>query len=56
VGHAGFRARYGIDSPLEILSGYRTPASNQKLREAGVPAARQSLHMVGARPTSVSPT
>jgi hypothetical protein len=34
-------------TPLEILSGYRTPASNQKLREAGVPAARQSLHMVG---------
>jgi len=42
-----FVARYGIDTPLEILSGYRTPASNQKLREAGVPAARQSLHMEG---------
>jgi uncharacterized protein YcbK (DUF882 family) len=46
-GSQAFVARYGIDSPLEILSGYRTPASNEKLREAGVPAARQSLHMVG---------
>jgi uncharacterized protein YcbK (DUF882 family) len=39
--------RATASTPLEILSGYRTPASNQKLREAGVPAARQSLHMVG---------
>lgn len=46
-GTQAFVARYGIDSPVEILSGYRTPASNAKLREAGVPAARQSLHMVG---------
>ncbi|ELX09237.1 putative secreted protein [Janthinobacterium sp. HH01] len=46
-GTQAFVARYGIDTPLEILSGYRTPASNQKLREAGVPAARQSLHMEG---------
>ncbi|RZT09969.1 Uncharacterized conserved protein YcbK, DUF882 family [Duganella sp. CF402] len=46
-GTQAFVRRYGIDSPLEILSGYRTPASNNKLREAGVPAARQSLHMVG---------
>lgn len=46
-GTQAFVARYGIESPLEILSGYRTPASNAKLREAGVPAARQSLHMVG---------
>jgi uncharacterized protein YcbK (DUF882 family) len=42
-----FVARYGIEHPLEILSGYRTPASNQRLREQGVPAARQSLHMSG---------
>ncbi|CDG82528.1 YcbK family protein [Janthinobacterium agaricidamnosum] len=46
-GTQAFVARYGIDEPLEILSGYRTPASNAKLREAGIPAARQSLHMVG---------
>ena len=46
-GTQAFVARYGIDTPLEILSGYRTAASNQKLREAGVPAARQSLHIEG---------
>jgi uncharacterized protein YcbK (DUF882 family) len=42
-----FVARYGLDRPLEILSGYRTPASNARLREQGIPAARQSLHMSG---------
>jgi uncharacterized protein YcbK (DUF882 family) len=46
-GTQAFVARYGIDQPLEILSGYRTAKSNSKLREAGVPAARQSLHMEG---------
>jgi len=46
-GTQAFVARYGIETPVEILSGYRTPASNQKLREAGVPAARQSLHIEG---------
>ncbi|TQK03252.1 DUF882 domain-containing protein [Herbaspirillum sp. SJZ107] len=42
-----FVARYGLDKPMEILSGYRTPASNSRLIEQGVPAARQSLHMSG---------
>jgi uncharacterized protein YcbK (DUF882 family) len=42
-----FIARYGLIQPLEILSGYRSPESNKRLREAGIPAARQSLHMVG---------
>jgi uncharacterized protein YcbK (DUF882 family) len=46
-GTQAFVARYGIDHPLEILSGYRTPNSNKKLIEAGVPAARQSLHITG---------
>lgn len=46
-GTQAFVQRYGIDTPLEILSGYRTPSSNSKLREAGVPAARQSLHIEG---------
>jgi uncharacterized protein YcbK (DUF882 family) len=46
-GTQAFVARYGIDTPLEILSGYRTPSSNKKLIEAGVPAARQSLHIEG---------
>ncbi|MDN4039628.1 DUF882 domain-containing protein [Massilia sp. YIM B02443] len=42
-----FIARYGLNQPVEILSGYRTPASNKRLQEAGIPAARKSLHMVG---------
>lgn len=46
-GTQAFVARYGIVAPLEILSGYRTPESNQRLREQGVPAARKSLHMDG---------
>jgi uncharacterized protein YcbK (DUF882 family) len=46
-GTQAFVARYGMDRPLEILSGYRTAASNQRLREDGIPAARQSLHLSG---------
>ncbi|MEC5160604.1 DUF882 domain-containing protein [Janthinobacterium sp. CG_S6] len=46
-GTQAFVARYGIEHPLEILSGYRTPNSNKRLIEAGVPAARQSLHISG---------
>ncbi|MGZ5200689.1 MAG: DUF882 domain-containing protein [Telluria sp.] len=46
-GTQAFVARYGLEQPLEILSGYRTPASNKRLIESGVPAARQSLHMSG---------
>lgn len=40
-----FVARYGMSAPLEILSGYRTAATNRHLIETGVPAARKSLHM-----------
>jgi len=46
-GTQAFVARYGMDRPLEILSGYRTPASNNNLIERGIPAARQSLHLSG---------
>jgi uncharacterized protein YcbK (DUF882 family) len=46
-GTQAFIARYGMDQPLEILSGYRTAKSNNKLIEQGVPAARQSLHIEG---------
>jgi uncharacterized protein YcbK (DUF882 family) len=46
-GAQAFVARYGMDAPMEILSGYRSPATNAKLIEAGIPAARQSLHMKG---------
>jgi uncharacterized protein YcbK (DUF882 family) len=46
-GTQAFIARYGLSQPLEILSGYRTEASNKRLIEEGVPAARKSLHMLG---------
>jgi uncharacterized protein YcbK (DUF882 family) len=46
-GTQAFIARYGMNQPLEILSGYRTPATNQGLIESGVPAARKSLHLEG---------
>lgn len=46
-GTQAFIARYGLNQPLEILSGYRTEASNKRLIEEGVPAARKSLHMLG---------
>lgn len=46
-GTQAFVQRYGFEQPLEILSGYRTRASNTRLIEAGVPAARQSLHIEG---------
>ena len=46
-GTQAFIARYGLMQPLEILSGYRTEASNKRLIEEGVPAARKSLHMLG---------
>jgi uncharacterized protein YcbK (DUF882 family) len=46
-GTQAFVARYGMDAPLEILSGYRTARSNTRLIEQGVPAARQSLHIEG---------
>ena len=46
-GTQAFVARYGIEQPLEILSGFRTAKSNNQLIEQGVPAARQSLHTQG---------
>lgn len=46
-GAQAFIERYGMTQPLEILSGYRTPKSNARLIEQGIPAARQSLHMHG---------
>lgn len=42
-----FIARFGMTKPLEVLSGYRTLESNQRLREEGIPAARKSLHLEG---------
>jgi uncharacterized protein YcbK (DUF882 family) len=46
-GTQAFISRFGILRPLEILSGYRNPATNRHLIEQGVPAARKSLHMEG---------
>lgn len=46
-GTQAFIERYGITQPLEILSGFRTEESNKRLREQGIPAARQSLHLQG---------
>ena len=39
--------KFGDGQTLHIISGYRSPESNARLREQGVPAARQSLHLVG---------
>lgn len=42
-----FVKRYGFDAPMEITSGYRSPETNARLREQGIPAARNSLHIRG---------
>ncbi|TFW20547.1 DUF882 domain-containing protein [Massilia arenosa] len=43
-GTQAYIARFGIEQPLEVLSGYRTLDTNNRLIEQGIPAARQSLH------------
>jgi uncharacterized protein YcbK (DUF882 family) len=42
-----FVRRYGFAAPVEITSGYRSPATNRRLIEQGLPAARNSLHIRG---------
>ena len=42
-----FVRRYGFSAPVEITSGYRSAKTNRRLIEAGLPAARNSLHMRG---------
>lgn len=42
-----FVRRYGFSAPIEITSGYRSPATNRRLIEQGLPAARNSLHIRG---------
>lgn len=37
----------GRNQPLEILSGYRCPSTNRKLRKASGGVAKKSLHMKG---------
>ena len=37
----------GVDGSYQVISGYRSPASNEKLRSQGNGVARKSLHMLG---------
>jgi uncharacterized protein YcbK (DUF882 family) len=37
----------GRNAPLEVLSGYRSPRTNNMLRNASSGVARNSLHMTG---------
>jgi uncharacterized protein YcbK (DUF882 family) len=39
--------RLAADRPFEVISGYRCPATNAKLRRRGGGVARHSLHMEG---------
>ena len=41
------QAVLGHDGPYEIISGYRSPATNERLRERGGGVARHSLHLEG---------
>ena len=41
------RAQAGSDACLHIISGYRSPRTNQLLRKRSRGVARKSLHMVG---------
>lgn len=40
-------ARLGADRPFEVISGYRSPASNAKLHARSSGVATRSLHMDG---------
>jgi uncharacterized protein YcbK (DUF882 family) len=44
---AALRARLGTAEPFEVISGYRSPASNAWLRAATTGVARDSLHVRG---------
>ena len=55
-GTQAFVQRYGIDSPLEILSGYRTPASNQNCAKKAYQPRASHCTSSAARPISASPT
>lgn len=39
--------RVGQQKPIEIVSGYRSPSTNEMLREAGYGVAEHSYHLVG---------
>ncbi|MEQ8659346.1 MAG: DUF882 domain-containing protein [Gammaproteobacteria bacterium] len=40
-------AALGADAPFQVISGYRSPATNQMLRRTSGGVARRSLHMDG---------
>ncbi len=40
-------ARFDTTLPFQVYSGYRSPASNDQLREADPTVAKRSLHMEG---------
>ena len=44
---ARLHASLDTDEPLHLLSGYRTPATNAKLRQRSKGVAKYSLHMEG---------
>jgi uncharacterized protein YcbK (DUF882 family) len=41
------QAATGSDRPFEVISGYRSPKTNQQLREKSTGVAASSLHMAG---------
>jgi uncharacterized protein YcbK (DUF882 family) len=41
------REKTGSSAAFQVVSGYRTPATNEMLREQGRQVARRSLHMHG---------
>jgi uncharacterized protein YcbK (DUF882 family) len=41
------RAKLGTVSPIQVISGYRSPATNTKLHDASSGVAANSLHMRG---------
>jgi uncharacterized protein YcbK (DUF882 family) len=41
------KSRVGRDEPFHVISGYRTPKSNELLRRSSKGVARNSLHTVG---------
>ena len=41
------RERAGVDTPYQLISGYRSPETNEMLRGLGRKVAKNSLHMQG---------
>ncbi len=41
------RSTTGCNAPLHVISGYRSPATNAKLRNSSSGVAKKSLHMQG---------